>query len=280
MVEPTTGTLIFNAKMEDGSSSTFEAHLNFDRAGDSQGGIFSVTGKIMGSDGTISPSRTLPSGSNPSVFTVPASNEEMSTATEENGTSGDSPDILMTSRKSVLQRFKDFKGKQGLKAFVALFDRNPGEQIVQYPPVALSDGKTLVRITLPLLTKEEAPDIALSDAKLMHLEKKGEKSWEITALPNEGSWNAVLLIKMDEKAIEFPLVVATPAKINKGITERNFVVELDTFIFNQAGSGKMESDPFRQILYEYVFTANYIASSGDDPAKTTSEQANLRSNSK
>jgi hypothetical protein len=268
LVDSVPGTVIIKAIQGDDSTATFEAHLGFDRTGDSQGGIFSVTGKIMEPDGTVSSTRTLPGNSSP--FAVQSFSGDEETPTEETASSQDSSDILITSKKSVLQRFRDFKGKRGLKKFVALFDRNQDERIVQEPPVLISDGKTPVRITLPLMSEEgEAPDIALSDAKLVHLVKE-EKGWVVTALPNEGSWEATLLIKMAEKVIEYPLVVAPVFSIHKMINESNFVSELDFFLSDRLGTGKGENNPLQHILFEYVFTANYLASSGSAIDKMTS----------
>jgi hypothetical protein len=325
------GTLTFNSYRGDNISSSFEAHLAFDKKGDSQGGIISVKAITMEPDGTSSPSRSIlnlpspPSSSaqatetNRELFAASASEEkcdsrhegdsckektdgaqkigagtdtasndegtasspEKSATTEETATAGNRHDRLMNAEKSVLQRFKEFKGERGLKAFVALFEQSPSNMLVQEPPVILSDGKTPVRIRLGLLMKGgDSPNIALSDAKLVQLRKESEKGWVITVLPKEGTWNASLIIKIDEEIIEFPLVVAPPFKIKKCITERNFVAELDRFIFDQALISKGENVPPRQIPYEYVFTANYQASFGNHSSKMTSERANLVSNSK
>ncbi|MGA2151632.1 MAG: hypothetical protein ABSG48_05680 [Geobacteraceae bacterium] len=263
---PNPGIVTFKANRGGNLNHSFEAHLNFDRKWDSQGGLFSVTGKLMEPDGTISPSRTTLNLATPSLLTF-ASNDgeqapspEKSAATEASAPSGSSPNLLMKSEKSVVQRFKEFKGERGLKAFVALFERSPRDILVQEPPVALSDGKTPVRITLSLQPKGgNAPDIALSDAKLVHLGNEGEKGWVITALPNEGTWNASLLIKMDEKIIEFPLVVAPSIKIEQGISERNFLVALNRYLVDQAAERKSESDPRRRYIDEYIFTANCLA---------------------
>jgi hypothetical protein len=283
------GTLVFNANQGDNPGPSLEAKLSFDKKKDIQGGIFSVSGKIIGPDGTITPSRILPNDpvtQSSSLLSADvnygetASSSEQSAAVEETATSGNRPDMFMKSMKSVLQRFKDFRGERGLRAFVALFERSPRDMLAQEPAIVLSDGKTPVRISLPLPLEEgDMPDIALSDAKLVHLENDCKKGWVITALPNEGTWNVHLLVKVDEKTIEFPLVVAPPVKIHDGITERNFVAELDRFIAGQAG-GKGENDPLLYIPYEYIFTANYLAGSGNDSAKTTSVLANLTSNSK
>jgi hypothetical protein len=289
------GTVIIKAIQGDDSTQTFEAHLSFDKTKDIQGGIFSVRGKIMQTDGTDSPSRTIPGESaelSSSSFLSTAayhdgetaSNPEQSVTTgktEKTALSGNSADIFSRKEKNVLQRFKDFRGERGLKAFVALFEQKSADLPVQEPPVVLSDGKTLVRIRFPFQPEEEdTPNIALSDAKLVDMRKEGKKGWVITAMPKEGTWNAGLIIMGDEKTIEFPLVVAPPVKIHETINEQNFVAELDRFLSDQVGAGKGEIDPLRQIPHEYIFTANYLASSGNTTAKMTSGLNNPMSESK
>jgi hypothetical protein len=281
LMDSNPGILSFVANQGSVPTPSFVAHLSFDRTGDSRGGIFSVTGKITEKDGTITPSSTMPNPSNPSILAwgSDVGETEPPVMTEETATSGNRPDMSMKAEKSVLQRFREFKGERGLKAFVALFERGPRDTLVQEPPVALSDGKNPVGIRLEMQQKGGgAPNIALSDAKLVHLWKEGEKGWVITALPNEGTWNARLIVEMDEKRIEFPLVVAPPVKIDKGINERNFVAELDRFISDRVGVDKEENDPFRLILYEYFFTANYLAGSGNRSAEMASEQESYLSN--
>ena len=263
------GTVIIKAVQGDDSTATFEAHLSFDKKGDSQGRIFSVTGKIMEPGGAFSSTRTLPGASTPFVLQSFSGDEEM--PAEGNGISGDRTEIL-SLEQSVLQRFRDFKGKRGLKAFAALFDRCPDERIIQEPPIVLSDGKTPVRITLPSKSLEgDLTNIALSDAKLVQVGREDGKGWVVTALPNAGAWDTRLIVKMDEKIFEFPLVVAPPVKIQKGMNERNFLSELDRFLSDRLGAGKGGNNPHRHILFEYFFTANYLASLENATVKMTAE---------
>ena len=254
-----TDTLIIKAVQGDDSTQTFTLHLKFDKKGERQGRIYSVTGAITDSDGTITQTRALPTASSPDVLPPPPLVEEA--AETENGVAGDTPDIV-TQERSVLQRFREFKGKPGLKAFSALFDRSLGDRNIQEPPVVLSDGKTMVKIATALLRDEEnVPDIALSDSKLVRVAKEDGRGWVITALPNKGAWDARLIIRTGGKIYELPLVVAPPAKISAGITERNFLAELDRFRAERTAAGVWEGKPNRQALFNYVFTANCLAGS-------------------
>jgi len=265
-LNPNPGVFTFNANRKDNPLHSFEAHLSFDRTWDSQGGIFSVTGKITEPDGTISPSHTTFNMTNPSLFIATssaggtASTPENSVASEDAAASGNSADIRMNKQESVLQRFKEFRGEPTKKALVALFARNPADMLVQEPLVALSDGKTPVSIRIELLQKEgNTRNIAMSDAKLLQLQRDGEKGWVITALPNEGTWNACLIIDVDERRMEFPLVVAPPVKIEKYVNERNFPVALNRYLTAQAATQRNSDYTSRRYIDEYIFTANCLA---------------------
>jgi hypothetical protein len=255
-----TDTLIIKAVQGDFDTQTY--HLSFDKKGDRPGRIYSVTGTIAGPDGTVSPTQTLPYASSPDVL-LPQPQDEEKAALAETGAAGGSAEQVIPGQ-SVLQRFKDFKGKKGLKAFIALFNRSPGDRNIQEPTVLLSDGKTLVRIA-PALLRDSAdtPDIALSDAKLVNLAKEDGRGWVITALPNKGTWDARLIIRTGGKIYELPLVVAPQVKIDNGIAEKNFLAELDRFRAERVAAGTWEGKPNRQVLIEYIFTANYLADSGN-----------------
>jgi hypothetical protein len=329
MFDSISGTLIFTAFRGDSPASSFEASLAFDKKGESQGGIISVSTSTRESDGTDSPSRSLFNLSPPQSSTTQvsgpgqehvsssasaeirdsrqegdsskssadgaqqtggeedgahpdgksASGPEKSTATEKTATSDIRPDLHIKTEKSVLQRFRELKGERGLKALVELFAKNPRSMIVQEPPVVLSDGKTPVRIRLELPPKlGNSPNIALTDASLVHVQKVDGNCWLITALPDEGTWNTSLIINVEEESAEYPLVIAPPVKIPKGINEINFVVELDRFISTTIVDGKGESDPLRRIPYEYAFTANYLASMDNNSPKMAPDQPKPRSN--
>jgi len=254
------GTVVIRANQGDDASQTFDLHLSFDRIGAYQGGIFSVEGKVLGPDGTSLASRTLPSASTPAVLPSVSCLPEPAEATDEGAENGDLP---LIPGQSVLQRFQDFRGERGLRAYAALFRRNLAGLPVQEPAVALSDGKTPVRITLPEPAGQgDTPDIALSDAKLLRCGKAQGEGWEVTALPSEGTWSASLLISSGVEIVEFPLVVVPPIALPDGVSEKNFLAEMDRFLAAHASPGKGEGEAPRRTLLEYVFTANYLVHSG------------------
>ncbi len=275
LIDSNPGTLIFNAIQGDDPGPSFVAHLKFDRAGDTPGGIFSVKGRIIEKDGAITPSRSLSDSSAPSLLAWTSSDGESEEprGADEKAIARSGALTRTEAEKSVLQRFREFRGERNLQALAALFAANQGGMLVQEPMVVLSDGKSPVSIRLASDEEtSETPNFALSDAKLLRLRKDDEKGWVITVLPNEGTWSARLIMETDKKRIEFPLAVAPPVKINWEMTESDFVAELDKF-----GAGRMaeENDPRRKALYEYFFTANYLASQEHRVKEKASLQARV-----
>jgi len=178
------GTLVLSAVQGEDSTATFGLHLKFDKAEGRPGGIFSVRGTITGPDGAAASSRTLPGASSPEVL------QSFSGACEPAPEDAEGPPEILSPGQNVLQRFRNFQGKRGVKAFAALFRRSPSDGMVQDPPVVLSDGKEPVRIHFASGEGADPPDVALSDAKLLSLAREGDQGWVLTALPNEGTWDA------------------------------------------------------------------------------------------
>lgn len=165
-----------------------------------------------------------------------------------------------TVQKSVLQRFREFRGRRGLKEFAALFERGKGEGIRQEPAIARANGRTPVEIELDTkMTLESAPNFALSDAKFVSLHREGGTKWLMTVVPNEGACEVRLILRAGGNKVEFPLVVVPPVDISEKVDRVNFLSELNKYLAEQT-TGEATGSPSRQYLHEYIFTANYLAS--------------------
>lgn len=170
--------------------------------------------------------------------------------------------LLTRDEKSILQRFRKFKGEKGLNSFVTLFERGAGDAlVVQEPAIALSDGKTPVTIKIQVRHEEGSQvAFALGDAGFISKEAN-EKGIVITVLPSEGTWDARLVISTGGKMIDYPLVVAPPIKFAGSINADNFIGALHAFIIDQSSALQRKN---KMYLSEYIFTANYLA----DQSKT------------
>ncbi len=245
----TPGTLLISVFREN-TDAAFELDLKFEKKGDLPGVINQVTATVRDTTGKSFPVPAL-------TYSPPAN--------QANGPGSDSaanaPAAKIISsdgrKKSVLQRFREFKGEKGLKAFAALFEQNDRERIMQEPAIALSDGSTPVLIRIELRPGQNySPDLALLNAKLVSLRKVDEKSLIITVLPHSEAWEARLVLGTGKEIIDFPLVVAPIVKIASGIDEKNFLAALNNYLSNQTALQHGKSEPYRD---EYIFTANYLA---------------------
>jgi hypothetical protein len=175
---------------------------------------------------------------------------------------------LMRDEHSVLERFRKFKGENGLKAFTELFEWNDENRITQEPVVALSDGKTPVTIKIKLRQKmTNAPDVALFDASLVAVQKADETTIVVMVVPSKGTWCAGLALTTGAETVECPLVVAPPVTISGRVNEKNFLAALDKYISDQS---QIHGEDNKSYLYKYIFTANYLAMAAKAPVRTVS----------
>lgn len=246
----TPGLLLVSVFREN-PDAAFELDLRFEKKGDVPGVINQVTATVRDTTGKSFPVHAL-------TYSPPPGPADAPRGDSASGAPGAAKLITFDEReKSVLQRFREFKGEKGLQAFSALFKRNDGKRIAQEPAIALSDGKTPVVIRLkPQDGGGRSPGIALSDAKLVSAQTVDENSWTVTVLPTEGACEARLVLGGAKEIVDFPLVVAPPIKIQGVINEQNFLAALNKYLSGRVAARRGENELYRD---EYVFTANYLA---------------------
>lgn len=167
--------------------------------------------------------------------------------------------------KSVLTKFRDYKGEMTPKALMELFKPEEGATYRQQPPVALSDGVTAVKVRVAVpATVKNAPNFALKDAKLVSLRRDSDGSWIVETKPAKGTSTATITMLLDGVITEMPVVVAPPADIavvKPGVAPTE--VEFSQFL-KERGTDKaprfdLNKDGKRDYLDDYIFTANYLA---------------------
>lgn len=157
---------------------------------------------------------------------------------------------------SVIERFRVYQGEKNPAILAALFKKEVAPSIRQEPPVAISDGKTSVRIIAKLpASDEKSPNFALNGAKLVSLKKDDETgSWIIDAMPQENVLYAGVTILYGSEIIEFPLTVA-PAVKGSNVSEASFVA----FLKSSGKAGDLNNDGKHDYIDDYIYTANYLA---------------------
>jgi hypothetical protein len=255
LYDATPGTLFFVVDRGEEPAPVFEAHLRFRRIAEGSDGILSVAGQARDAQGKQSQA-----GSSLNLGTALRTEPPDDAGAAPEGDTGQGPgcDLDATlpgsdgAAGSVLRRFERYRGKRGVREFAELFARRD-PRLSQEPAVALSDGKTPVKVTLTVT--EQVPDLVLDDAKLVVVEKGEGGSLLVTLLPNAGSNGVSLLVMQGGELVELPLVVAAPLEVARAVGETAFMPALEAFQAEQARCCP-ECSP---ALNDYRFTANYLA---------------------
>lgn len=170
------------------------------------------------------------------------------------------------TQESVLERFRNYRGAKSAQAYIMLFRQESLIGFRQTPGVVISDGSTPARVSFISTTETKAsPDVALTNARLLSLARDPDNSntWIAQVLPERGALNASLAISQANLSMIFPLVVAPPCSIDlcrKGaVDERAFSL----FLSDAPANGKLKydlnNDGKRDVVDDYIFTANYLA---------------------
>ena len=185
-----------------------------------------------------------------------------------------------TMHKSVLERFREFQGEKTPKALMALFSAGSMPGIRQEPAIALSDGKTIVKVHINLPEAgNRTPNFELTGAKLTSLKIEGGE-WVLAALPDTGVYRASVSVMYGDSLMEIPLTVAPRVAIagagNGTVDEGMF----RRFLTNKSGGKSplldLNGDGVRNYIDDYIFTANYltmpISTGAEKPSGRTAPQ--------
>ncbi|HEY6872680.1 MAG TPA: cohesin domain-containing protein [Geobacteraceae bacterium] len=167
---------------------------------------------------------------------------------------------------SVLEQFRTFQGEKTPKSLVALFG-SAMEGGRQQPPLALSDGKSKVKVFVEIPPGgKTAPNFALKGAEYVSLKKSGDSAWVVEVLPTKGTFEATVTVLQDGTMRQIPLTVAPPlpAELKIGaagkLTENDFDLFLKDRSTGKAPRFDLNGDGKRDYIDEYIFTANFLAS--------------------
>jgi len=112
--------------------------------------------------------------------------------------------------KSALTRIREFTGEKSEKNILPFLTGDRDGPFRQEPFVALSDGKSSVRIIMDLDIKGgKGPIFVLRGAQFRALNPQGG-SWTLEVVPVQGVMEASVTAMYDDRIVEFPFVLAPP----------------------------------------------------------------------
>jgi hypothetical protein len=176
------------------------------------------------------------------------------------------PESKILTQTSVLDRFKEYKGKRTPEAFISLFDQDYTFWCRQDPPVALSDGKTVVRVTfITTPGNKTSSDIAVMGARLISIKKDADNTntWVVELVPEKGEYRASFAVSQGDVKMVYPLTIAP--KLNVTGARAGAMTGGDFYsYFKKRGPAPttafdVNNDGKRDYIDDYAITANYLA---------------------
>ena len=165
--------------------------------------------------------------------------------------------------KSVLKRFQDYRGERTSQALTALFKQSAIPGMRQEPPIALSDGKSSIRVFIESASVGNgAPNFVLKGAKLASLKMEGDNTYLLVIMPEAKVYEATVTVLRNDTLTEFPLTIAPPLVVKTGdvkiLSEENFKAFLKSSGTEKAPISDLNGDGVWNYIDEYILTANYL----------------------
>ena len=164
-----------------------------------------------------------------------------------------------------LDRFSAIVGERTLSAYQAIFTTNVRDNgFTQEPPIAISDGKAAITMTIEMDSKGENPNFAFQGASAKSVRKTGEKTWLLEAIPEKGAMDVKAIISVGKERVDVPMVVVPEidpviVKRTKGLSEEGVETLLsrkdlapDRPAYDLNGDGK------RDYQDDYILVGHYL----------------------
>lgn len=165
----------------------------------------------------------------------------------------------------VLERFRTYSGKRTADDLIRLFTAEAAG-VKQFPPVALSDGKTkvLLRVSISIIDNR-APNLAFVNAAKSSIKHLTADVWEVEALPEPGTVQAAVLLSQGSGTRTIPLTVAPPLPKGKDLSLKGFAAYLRHSEADPKQRLDLNGDGRTDYLDDYILAANVLVASSADP---------------
>jgi hypothetical protein len=118
----------------------------------------------------------------------------------------------LKSTQSVLEKFRTYTDIRSITRLANLFDRKAlsAAGVIQSPDIVVTDGVSLVTVTLQLANETDTPSFSLKGANMKSIREVSGNKWELDALPQKDKSDVRLSIIVREERIEVALVAVPP----------------------------------------------------------------------
>ena len=174
-------------------------------------------------------------------------------------TASSAADKSVYRQTSILERFRTYRGERTPAAFIGLFGNESMIGCRQEPPVALSDGKSVVRfVFVSSPGTRTSSDIAVMGAKLLSLKRDPDNTntWIVDLLPDRGAYQASVAVPLGEVKMIYPLTVAPKIVIKPVRGKTVTMADFDRYLKERGKD--LNKDGKLDDLDDFIYTANYL----------------------
>lgn len=182
-------------------------------------------------------------------------------------------------QKNVLERFREYKGEQSVKALTELFNQEPLIGFRQDPLIVLSDGKATVKISfIAMPNAKKIPDVKVTGAALLSLKKDPDytNTWIAELRPDKKIVSATLVVSQEKANMEFPIVVAPEANVDLDKSGEVTEADFKLYLLDRGTTNKprfdLNNDGKRDFVDDYIFTANYLVQKQSEAKQQTNKK--------
>jgi hypothetical protein len=170
------------------------------------------------------------------------------------------------TQKSILERFQEYRGQRTAEALISLFDQESMIGCRQDPPIALSDGKSVVRVAFISKPGDMTPsDLAVMGARLLSLKRDPDNTntWIVELLPEKEGCEASITVSLGELKMIYPLTIAPKINVIPSQPGKVTRADIDGYLNKRGASQSSRADLNRDGQWDYrddyILTANYLA---------------------
>jgi hypothetical protein len=195
---------------------------------------------------------------------LPRSDETAAAVTPAEKAAGVRSTAALKSIQSVLEQFRTYKDVRTIARLSTLFDRKllSAAGINQTPEIVVTDGNTLVTISIELANKVDTPSFSLKGANMKSIRQLSDTKWELDALPQVDKTDVRLSIILGGERTEVTLV-AVPAITQAGAALLALPdAALDELLTKPLTDNKplydVNADGIQDYLDDYILVAHWL----------------------
>jgi len=179
----------------------------------------------------------------------------------------------LKEQPGVLEQFRLLPAEVNVTAMTSILLTRGEDLFKQDPPIAIADGKSVVRVLIFGVASDRAPNFAFHAVRSVSISVVPD-GWLVEARPEKGAVAASISMLLNGNLQNFPLIVSPAAKVDLNGSGQVSRYDFRLFI-RERGTERapdLNRDGKRDYLDDYIFTANYLVAKEKVAAGTAAKE--------